>query len=395
MGAVLTALTLTALTAPAAHADGVLIASDVATQAGIAKTTNDQYGNNVVFDYNGDGVSDLFLGNHVIAPADLYRGNPDGTYTLVQQFGVSDRHGCTAGRFNLDALPDLFCAIGAQHGTSNNKSNELWLQLLDGTFVLQPNALGANDSSGRGRDVEAVDVNGDGVDDIFVGNGFPANFPSPNKLYLSQPSGLFVQDTHIGKDHSGGVCLTHLDYDSDGDQDVFICGTPDHLYRNDGEGVMTDVALAAGFNKSKSEGVTTGDLNADGHPDLVLINDTSVTTWLGHGTTFTLAYTRGLVAGRNVALADVDGNGYPDLYVVQGHTAQVASSPNQPDYLMMNAGTGTAFTDMLIPQATSGAGSNVGVIPNYNGHPAFVVTNGGDGTIKFKGPRQLIAFTLV
>ncbi len=407
--AVALVLGVTSITAPAAAsptaASGPLTAQDVAVPAGIYAVVNDMYGTNVVADFNGDGISDLYLGQHQVGPGDVYYGNPDGTFTLHQSLPAGvDRHGCTAGDFNGDGFQDIFCAVGADHGTSASKSDELWLGSADGTFTVAPGAGGAVDASGRGRVAMAVDVNGDGADDLWLGNAFPLDYPSNNALYLSTPGStpLFALDANVKpKPFSDGVCATHSDMNGDGFQDIYTCGRPDHLLLGDGHGGMTDrstawigTSTARGVAKS-SVGVAAGDLNGDGRTDLVTVATTQLTVWLNTGSRLVQSYTRPLLAGCSVALADVDGNGSLDIYVVQGRKTQGAKAPNQPDYLMMNDGTGLHYTDFPgLPEATSGSGSNVAVIPQYGttGHPAFVVTNGA-GIVGYVGPRQLIAFS--
>ena len=64
-----------------------------------------------------------------------------------------------------------------------------------------------------------------------------------------------------------------FDYDSDGDSDFFITaesGTPNFLYRNEGDGTYVDVAESAGVSavKSNSTGAVACDLDNDGHKDL-------------------------------------------------------------------------------------------------------------------------------
>ena len=60
-----------------ADAESQLQARDIASSAGIARTVHTQ-GENCVFDYNRDGVKDLFLSNHADGPWQLFRGTSDG-----------------------------------------------------------------------------------------------------------------------------------------------------------------------------------------------------------------------------------------------------------------------------------------------------------------------------
>ena len=112
-----------------------LTARDVASEAGIARTT-ETHGENCVFDYNGDGIMDLFLSNHDQAPWQLFQGLPDGKFVETNggTFPLRDRHGCATADFNGDGRPDIYASIGACMGTCQ-ADKELWIQNPDGTFT--------------------------------------------------------------------------------------------------------------------------------------------------------------------------------------------------------------------------------------------------------------------
>jgi hypothetical protein len=104
--------------------------------------------------------------------------------------------------------------------------------------------------------------------------------------------------------------------------------------------------------------------------------------------TFAPTFTLALSAGASVATGDVDADGHPDLYVVQG----LLQGQNAPDLLLVNDGDGTSFSDLSIPEASAGSG-DVAVPIDYdrNGLTDFVVLNGR--VASSPGPVQLIAFT--
>jgi hypothetical protein len=381
----------TGATGPAGAA-GTLTASDVAPAAGIATpAVNDLYGNPLVLDYDDDGVSDLLLSRHQVAGAQLFHGNADGSFTLVQTLPVVDRHSCDDGDFNGDGHLDFYCTIGADAGTSDTKANELWFQDPQSTgdpFHLVPGAWGATDPTGRGRVAAAFDANGDGLTDLFVGNAVGTLYPSPDRLYLNTGT-QFVEKVSSVLNKSRGLCAAPADYDADGDMDLFACGTPNHLWRQNADGSYTDLGKSLGLSPEQpSRDADWVDLDNDGDLDLVQTSPKTLRIFYSDGAGgLSLGLARTLVAGRSASLADVDGDGDQDLYVVQSKSN---TASNMPDILMMNSGDGRTFSDFVgLPRTTAGSGSAVETI-DYLGQPAFVVTNGGAASVK--GPRQLIVF---
>lgn len=384
---------LVAAGGPPARGAGRLTVVDVADRAGVAATVNDEYGNGLVLDYDRDGVPDLLLSRHYFAPTQLFHGHRDGTFTEVQDLPTADRHGCDAGDLDGDGRVDLFCSVGADHGTSNSKADELWRQTSTGRFMLVPGAWGATDPSGRGRDVAVLDGDGDGRPDVFVGNGVPVDFPSTNHLFLNRGHRL-VDDPALGSTPgTSGLCVAQGDLAGDGRPDLYVCGAydTDHLYVSRGGGRYDDGLAAAGLPPARSRDAQLADVDHDGRLDLLRVSDTAVELFLRRGARLVPAWHQALRAGRAAQVLDADGDGRLDLYVVQGHLPGVRG--NLPDLLLLGDGTGRAFRGWPgLPQARVGGGDEVSLLPHYPGGPALLVTNGGDGGPEYRGPRQLLVF---
>ncbi len=133
---------------------------------------------------------------------------------------------------------------------------------------------------------------------------------------------------------SGGVGV--LDYDSDGWLDVYavqggsLLTEPsegrdgDRLFRNQGDGTFRDVTAAAGLvmpNHDYGMGVTVGDYDNDGDPDLFVTRLQSYALYRnrGNGTFEDVTEAAGLLGSRDypssAAFADLDNDGDLDLYV--------------------------------------------------------------------------------
>ena len=130
------------------------------------------------------------------------------------------------------------------------------------------------------------------------------------------------------------------------------------------------------------------DVNGDGKLDVLEVLGTVFRVDLQRGSTFPIAYQRALTAGRGVSAGDVNGDGRPDVYVVQGENP---SGQNVADEMLLNDGTGTSFTEMPIPETTVGAGDDAYALDyDHNGLMDFLVLNGG--RVDLPGPIELIAF---
>jgi len=160
-----------------------------------------------------------------------------------------------------------------------------------------------------------------------------------------------------------GSGVAVLDYDRDGFEDLFVAdGVRSILYRNDGRGHFTDVTERAGLAKSDHEGiaatgVAAGDVDGDGYPDLFVTDAFGPARLFrnrGDGTFEEITESSGIrVPGnaRSAAFADVDGDGDLDLFVcVTGDYYRKLPDPpfdandGQRNFLYLNDGHGH-FTD--------------------------------------------------
>ncbi|WP_173021424.1 VCBS repeat-containing protein [Lewinella sp. W8] len=253
--------------------------------------------------------------------------------------------------FNGDGLQDIFL-------TGNLVGNRLYLNQGGFNFldVTREAGVGCPDSWSTG--VAIVDIDADGDQDIYVCKaGPPAGEKIPgmtgvrhNELFLNNGDATFREaSAEYGLDIVGlSVHAAFFDYDQDGDLDAYLLNNstrsttgydlreglreiPDpeggnKLLRNEG-GRFVDVSQEAGIYSSNigfGLGVTVGDVNEDGLPDLFVSNDFFERDYLyfnqGDGT-FREQLTDYLPeisqGSMGADFADLNNDGLPELFVTE------------------------------------------------------------------------------
>lgn len=259
--------------------------------------------------------------------------------------------GVAVGDFNKDGLPDLYF-------TASTTSNKLYLNKGNLEFEDITNEAGV---TGEGRwcnTASVVDINNDGWPDIYIcctNNKNPAK--RRNLLYINQgldKNGVPVfkeMAKEYGLDYTGySVHAAFFDYDNDGDLDLYLVNTEpasrespnfngntvaadtldiDRLYRNDWNAklhhpVFTDVSKKAGITKhGYGLGVAIADINRDGWKDIYVSNDFYSSDHLyinNHDGTFTdrakeyFRHTSQNAMGND--MQDINNDGLADLLTV-------------------------------------------------------------------------------
>jgi hypothetical protein len=256
-------------------------------------------------DYNNDGLTDVFVSSSGRnTPCHLYKNNGDGTFTdVAEAAGVANLNAeggvmdAVWGDFDNDGWTDLYIVKWSA-------PNQLFRNNRDGTFTNITESSGTGDVS-NGNAAIWFDYNGDGLLDIYIGNYFR---PDSDLWHLS--STVIMQDDFEQARNAG----------------------PNVLYRNNGDGTFTNVAHELGVDDTGwTLDVGACDLFNTGHMDLYLANDFGQDIIFknnGNGT-FTNVTKSALPIdtrkGMNVDFADLDGDGYPDIYV---------ANVTQPGYLV-------------------------------------------------------------
>ncbi|MEO6684820.1 MAG: VCBS repeat-containing protein, partial [Dyadobacter sp.] len=259
--------------------------------------------------------------------------------------------GVSVGDINNDGLPDIYF-------TANMGDNKLYLNKGNFKFEDITAKAGVAESMKWSTGTVMVDINGDGLLDIYVCNaGYQKGVSQENALYINNGNLTFTESAaKYGLNEDGYTTHTaFFDYDLDGDLDAFILnnsfipvntlnysnnrdvrakdwpvkdflkkGGGDKLLRND-NGKFVDVSEGAGIYGSLigfGLGVTVGDINGDQYPDLYICNDFYEKDYLyinNKNGTFSEELEKRVkhtsLASMGADMADINNDGYPELFV--------------------------------------------------------------------------------
>jgi hypothetical protein len=363
-----------------------------------------------LFDYDGDGLLDIFLVNGAEMPSlvktgpkyynRLFHNNGNGTFSDVTEHarvaGAGYGMGVAVGDYDNDGHPDLFVA--------NVNGNQLFHNNGDGTFTEVTAKAGVSGAMHNGRKMWSIaggwfDYNRDGLLDLWVvnycdwdpqyepaciginGRGYchPNSFsPLTSTLYRNNGDGTFTDvsaETGIAKIEGRGMGVAFADYDNDGWPDVFVANdnSPNLLFHNIEGKRFEEVGMQAGVaynddgNVLAGMGVDFRDVNNDGLPDLwhtAIENETFplyMNTPKGGFANATqssrLANLTRPMSGWSNAIVDLDNDGWKDLVVarsnVMDNIEQISKHFRyaEPNSVFRNLGNGE-FEDV---SATAGA----------------------------------------
>lgn len=291
------------------------------TDAGGAR--DDLWGSSASFcDVNNDQWPDLYIANYLNyqpaqkvickvaskqedycspnsytpVPDRLFRNNQDGTFSDISSlWGIntvsSPGLGVLCRDFNQDGYMDIYVA-------NDGKPNHLWINKNGRYLVDEAEVLGAainmyGQTEGS-MGVAAGDFDFDGDDDLFMTHWNNET----NTIYRNDGDIGFMDITTTvnlaspSKSHTG-FGTDWIDYDNDGDLDVFVAngavqlhldksgamannyGQDNQLFRNDDGKRFTDVSKQAGANMQALEtgrGAAFGDIDNDGDTDVIVTN---------------------------------------------------------------------------------------------------------------------------
>jgi len=350
--------------------------TDVTQQAGI---TADLFGMGIaVGDYDGDGNEDLFITGYEKCVLYHNNGDGTFT-DVTAGSGINPPGWSTAAvwfDYNNDAKLDLYVAqfvdysslrtCGAPESYGGNVQgspaqqryycaprifrptpSHLYRNEGGGKFTDVSQEVGISDHLGKGFGIVVTDINNDGYMDLFQ-----ANDMVPNLLFVNHQGKSFEEvglPAGVGYSLSGqarsGMGVDAADFNGDGWQDLFVSNIDQELfsiYENNGDLTFDDLSLKTGvarvtrllsgwglkFFDYDNDGLIDL-INANGHPDdmvdarsrgvtyrepLILFHDE------GNGKLADVSQSSGeifkrRVAGRGLAVGDLNNDGYLDVLV--------------------------------------------------------------------------------
>jgi hypothetical protein len=323
-------------------------------------TTDFKGGGLAVVDLDGDGRPDLVAGSRL------------GGLALFHNLGALRFERVDAARSGLDAMLPVTAIAAAD--LDNDGDRDLVLASANVAYVMANQGDGTFvqaarfEDSGTTEHILPVDLDGDGLLDLFFGN-YDVNFGigTLSRLYMNHGGLAF---SFAGTQGAGRAwTTTAFDVDGDGDQDLYVAddtlrsdfGTPgpvepspwpiDRFLRNDGPGPdgvprFTNIVAQMGLDRPRSSmGGVLGDFDDDGHLDLYIPDFGANKLFLRDPTAPTAGFAdRAAMFGvdgtvrRNAecgpdtefedclllswsaALSDFDLDGYDELLVVNGNT---------------------------------------------------------------------------
>ncbi len=276
--------------------------------------------------------------------------NFDRQVMLPMQYSYSGPK-MAVGDINMDGIEDVFIC----------GNREIKGEFFSGVNASKFQNLGL--LSHNNQDAVIQDFNGDKFPDLYIANGNYANaqFTEQNdELWLNDGKGNFKQAI-LPEDQINGLCVKTLDFDRDGDKDIFVGGhiKPNNfpfseesfIYQNDGKAHFMKIPLG---DLGLVTDASIMDLDGDKYPEIIVVGE-----WmspiilknnkgkLSKSTTQPLTNLSGLY--NTIEKTDIDGDGDDDLILGNlGINTQIKASETEPASLVYDDFDQNGTTDFFM-----------------------------------------------
>ena len=320
--------------------------TDVTHESGLQQIVEDNYAAHPkwwlsglhLVDLDGDGHLDLFLSAHGTAGALAALNDGKGRFRVAPgDYPSTEIH--LAYDFDEDGKVDLTMTHGDGGG-------QWWRNLSrPGRLHFEPTGMIRGDA----RRQAMIDIDRDGRVDWLHGGARGIHFN------LADGKGRFVEAGRVltfgGAGQNERLCLP-VDIDGDGQIDLLSewghYASPEgnsRIYHNDGKMNFSDVTAAAGLPEKGLSIKGVGDLNRDGYPDLICIENKRLEVYLNDGKGHFKKKKGAIVGGQwsidapswgLAVVTDFDNDGLPDIIVNGRHFLKIYRGTSDGRFVYMN-----------------------------------------------------------
>jgi hypothetical protein len=348
---------------------------DSTARAGLPLLESVSWGTQIA-DVNGDGRPDVLINRHGQL-AYLMRGRAGGFTEMGHAWPQPmDRHGCAWGEANGDGRADLLCAQGADRGEGSGP-NELWLNTASGLVDVAA-AYGVDRPLGRGRSATWIDYDRDGDLDLFLGVAARAGV---GDVMLRNDRGVFTEVAIGVEGDRNTQSSTWADWNRDGWPDLLLTAfdSPAVALVNRGGGFQAVAIPELGDRGWRSS--AWGDYDGDGWTDLAIIATRELLILRNVGGRFSIVRRVPLERGMAAAWVDLTNTGRLDLYVVQeARTRDVGDTDDLADLLVIQQPDGRfVVVRPLELSGWRGSGDSASVLDYNSDLRMDVLVSNGNG----------------
>jgi hypothetical protein len=353
-------------------------------QAGVNYATVNPNGPNqgvAVGDVNGDGHPDLAIG--ASAGMNILLNNGNGTFAAAAYYpngtGYSAGSGIAIGALTTGGKPDVVTSV--QDGVA-----VVFLNQGNGTFTAGSTLSAPN--VGPSTNLVLADINNDKKLDLLVPDAFGNVY-----TFLGKGNGTFSPSADFSLEEYGGVSLAAVgDFNGDGTLDLLEAdgtSSTNTISFGRGDGTFRTAQFYAYPGNVQAQNIAVADFNGDGIPDVASQGPVGPTIGivLGglHGVLSAAAtYTTVSTCANNyvfgITAGDVNGDGKPDL-VATLQDATFSGCQNHTVAVMGGLGNGKFGPAHYYPTGATGQEYQVYLVDvNGDGHPDIITSN-NDGSI--------------